>query len=529
MMVGATLMTAVFLVLLIACANVAGLLLSRATARGREIAVRLALGARRARILRQMLTESLVLGCAGGALGLLVALWTADVLPSYFPAEIAALLEAGVDAQVIAFACAAAVLSGLVFGLAPALHGIRTSAVNALAASASRTSESGRVINMRNVLVAGEIAVASVLLVSAGLLARSLTNAMNADLGFSTRQAVLSSIELPSAMTNEQALAYYDALTTDMRTIPGVERASLARVVPVAGGSRRLFSVPGYVPRQGEDMELHVNTVHREYFATMGMPAAQGRLFESSDAPDAPVVVVNDVFAKRYFGGQAVGRRLMTVSGKVELEIIGMVAVQRRSGLQDLADPVVFYQLGRDIPRRVSLVVSTAGDPLQYAETIRRRATAVDRNVAVFRTVTLEDHLSEAVAANRLTVALVTFCGLMAFVLAAVGVYGIVAFAVERRTREIGIRLALGARPGQVLALLAHEGGRVILAGIVLGLAAAWGSTRLLTSMLFGISATDPLTFLIVPVSVGLIALVASCVPAARALGINPVAALRHE
>jgi predicted permease len=522
-MVGATLMTAVILVLLIACANVAGLLLSRATARGREIAVRLALGARRSRIVRQMLTESLLLACAGGALGLLVALWTADVLPSYFPPEVAALLDAGIDAQVILFTFLAAGLSGLVFGLAPALHGIRASAVNALAANASRSSESGRVINMRNVLVTAQIAVASVLLVSAGLLARSLTNAMNAEPGFSTRQAVLSSIEVPSVT------AYYDALLDDMGTIPGVERASLARMVPVAGGSRRLFSVPGYVPRPGEDMELHVNTVHRDYFATMGIRAVQGRLFESSDAPNAPVVVVNDVLANRYFGGQAVGRRLVTVSGKVELEIIGVVAVQRRSGLQDLPDPVVFYRLGRDIPRRAFLVVRTAGDPAQYAETVRRRATAVDRNVAVFRTMTLEDHLAEAVAANRLTVALVTFCGLMAFVLAAVGVYGIVAFAVERRTREIGIRVALGAQPGQVLALLAREGGRVILAGVVLGLVSAWASTRLLTSMLYGISATDPATFLMVPAAVAVIALVASCVPAARALGINPVAALRHE
>jgi predicted permease len=528
-MVGATLMTAVILVLLIACANVAGLLLSRATARGREIAVRLALGARRSRIVRQMLTESLLLGCAGGALGLIVALWTADVLPSYFPPEVAALLDAGIDAQVIVFTFAAAVLSGLVFGLAPALHGIRASAVNALAANAGRSSESGRVINMRNALVAAQIAVASVLLVSAGLLARSLTNAMNADPGFSTRQAVLSSIEVPSMMTNEQAAAYYDALLDDIGTLPGVERASLARMVPVAGGSRRLFSVPGYVPRAGEDMELHVNTVHRDYFATMGIRAVQGRLFESSDAANAPVIVVNDVLANRYFGGQAVGRRIVTASGKIELEIIGVVAVQRRSGLQDLPDPVVFYQLGREIPRRAFLVVRTAGDPAPYAETIRRRATAVDRNVAVFRTTTLEDHLAEAVAANRLTVALVTACGLMAFVLAAVGVYGIVAFAVERRTREIGIRVALGAQPGQVLALLAREGGRVILAGVVLGLVAAWASTRLLTSMLYGISATDPATFLVVPAGVAVIALVASCVPAARALGINPVAALRHE
>ena len=526
-MVGSILMTAVLLVLLIACANVAGLLLSRATARGREIAVRLALGAGRPRILRQMLTESLVLGCAGGALGLLVALWTADVLPSYFPPDIATLLDTGVDGSVMIFTFAAAILSGLVFGLAPALHGIRGSAVGALAASVNRTGESGRVINLRNILVTAQIALASLLLVSAGLLARSLTNSMNAELGFSTRQAVVSSVELPSSMTSPQALAYYDALLADTRSLPGVERASVARIVPVAGGSRQLFAVPGYVPRQGEDMELQVNTVERDYFATMGMPAAQGRLFEPGDTPDAPVVVVNDALARRYFGGQAVGRRL--VRNRTELEIIGVVPVQRRNGLQAVADPVVFFRLGREVPRRTFLVASTAGDPAQYAETIRRRAADVNRGVAIFRTVTLEEHMAEEVAANRLTVALVTVCGLLAFALAAVGIYGIVAYAVERRTREIGIRVALGARPGQVLSLLAREGGRVIMAGVVTGLAAAWASTRLLTSMLYGVSATDPVTFLVVPAAVTIIALVASTVPAARALGINPVAALRHE
>ena len=526
-MVGATLMAAVILVLLIACANVAGLLLSRATARGREIAVRLALGARRSRIVRQMLTESLLLGCAGGALGLLVALWTADVLPSYFPAEVAGMLDARIDATVVLFTAAAAALSGVASGLAPALHGVRASAANALAASASRAGESSRAVTMRSVLVAAQIAVASVLLVSAGLLARSLVNAMTADPGFSTRQAMLSSIELPSTMTRAQGLAYYDALLTEVRTIPGVERVSLARIMPVAGGSRRMFAVPGYVPRQGEDMELQINTVHRDYFPTMGMPAVQGRLFEPADAADAPVVVVNDVLAHRYFSGQAVGRRIL--SGKTELEIIGVVAVQRRSGLQDLPEPVVFYQLGRDFMTRAYLVARTAGDPRTYAEVIRRRAAAVDRGVAVFRTITLEDHLAEAVAANRLTVALVMTCGFMAFVLAAVGVYGIVSYAVARRTREIGIRIALGARPGQVLALLAREGGLVILAGIVAGIVMAAASTRLLTSMLYGISATDPATFLIVPAAIAVIALIASCIPAARALGINPVAALRHE
>ena len=314
---------------------------------------------------------------------------------------------------------------------------------------------------------------------------------------------------------------------TAVGAIPGVERASLARVVPVAGGSRRLFSIPGYVPRPGEDMELHVNGVHRDYFATMGFVPIEGRLFQSSDVGRVPLIVVNDVLADRYFGGHAVGRRMRM--GKTELEIIGVVRAQRRTGLQNPPTPVVFHQLERDFIPRVTLVAKTSGDPLKLADTIRRTAAAVDRDVAIFRTITLEAHLAEAVTGNRLTVALVATCGVMAFALASVGVYGIVAYSVVRRTREIGVRVALGARPGQVLALLVREGGRVVAVGVGLGVAAALASTRLLASMLYGIGATDPATFFFVPLAVTCAAMLASCVPAMRALRISPVAALRHD
>jgi putative ABC transport system permease protein len=275
-MISGVLLAAVALVLLIACANVAGLLLSRATARQREIAVRLALGASRARLLRQMLTESLILGAAGGALGLLVALWTADVLPSFFPPEQARLLDAHIDGRVFGFTAAVALLSGIVFGLAPAFQGLKTSAATALRSDAMRAGEGRGGVRIRKALVMGQVAVASVLLVSAVLLSRSLTNALNADLGFTTKQAVLSSIELPPQIDATAAAPYFDAVLNAVDGIAGVEEAALARFVPVAGTSRRGFTVDGYVRRPGEGREFHYNIVSRTFFSALGMKTASG-------------------------------------------------------------------------------------------------------------------------------------------------------------------------------------------------------------------------------------------------------------
>jgi putative ABC transport system permease protein len=527
-MIAAVLLTAVALVLLMACTNVAGLLLSRATARHREIAVRHALGAGRGRLFRQMLTESVLLGMAGGALGLIVTLWTADVLPSFFPPEQARMLGASIDWRVLAFTAAAAVISGLVFGVAPAFHGLKAVPSEALRAGSQRTGDARGGVRARKVLVGAQVALASVLLVSALLLTRSLSNALDDDPGFTTGQAVLSTIELPRSMTVDAARPYFDTVLERVRAVPGVEAAGFAQFVPIAGLSRRGFTMEGYVPREGEDTEFHFNTVTPEYFETMGIRAIRGRLFEDADRSGRLVAVVNHTLAERYFGGDAVGRQLVDSGGR-QLEIIGVVGANRRFDLQDPPAPVVFYLLDHQFTARMMLVARTAGDAALLADTVRRTIAAVNPDAAVFRTVTLDAHLEEALAANRLTVALVVACGLMALTLALIGVYGVVAYSVARRRREIGVRVALGATRWQILRPLLTEHGTVVCLGLAVGIVAALSVTRLLGSMLYGISATHPGTYALVIAIVGAVAALASVLPASRALRVNPVAALRQD
>ena len=527
--IGGVLLAAVGMVLLIACANVAALLLSRATARRREVAVRQALGATRRRLLRQMLTESVLLAIAGGGVGLLFALWTADALPSFFPAEEARMLDAQVDGRVLAFTAAIALLSGVMVGLAPAFHGMRSGSLTWLRAEGGHVVDGRFGTRSRQVLVVVQIALATVLLIGAALLTRSLGNALDADLGFETRNAVLVSIEIPVTRSFESVRTFYETAAGTVAALPGIESAGLARFVPVAGTSRRGFSMDGYTPRPGEDRELHYNLVSRGFLETMGIKVVAGRLFGRSDTATSPrVVVVNELLANRYYGGQAVGRRIRDSAG-TDLEIVGVVRASRRLSLQEPPTPVVFYPLEQQPTRRVILAARTAGDPARAMESVRQAIVAHDRDAAAFRTVTLEAHLSEALAANRLTAALVGTCGLMAVLLAVVGVYGVVAFAVARRTREIGVRVALGASPGQIFRLVIGEGGGIVLLGIATGAGAAVGASRLLGSMLYGVSATDPATFLLVPGLLAAVAVAASCLPAARAVRMNPVAALRHD
>ena len=468
-MVGGVLLAAVGLVLLIACANVAGLLLSRATARRREVAVRLALGATRPRLMRQMLTESLLLGAAGGAVGLLFALWTADALPSFFPAEQARMLDAHIDGRVLAFTALIAVGSGLLVGLAPAMQGLRSGASADALRSGGAAVDGRFAARSRLGLVVGQIAVASVLLIGAVLLTRSLTNALGDDLGYHTNEAVLASVEIPSSRPATAIQAFYDSAIESVRALPGVEAVSIARWVPVAGTSRRLFTMEGYTPRVGEDTELHYNAVSRDYFSTMQIRVIAGRSFERSDSRlSAPVAIVNELFADRYFGGKAVGRRLRDFGGKF-LEIVGVVRASRRLSLNESPKPVVFYPIEQAPAPTMVIVARTAGNPSGVSDAVRRTITDTDPEAAVFRTVTLESHLAEALVTNRLTVALVGTCGVMALLLAMVGVYGIVAYSVARRTREIGVRVALGARPGQIFRLIVSEGGRVVGVGVATG------------------------------------------------------------
>jgi predicted permease len=530
--VGAVLLAAVVLVLLIACANVASLLLSRATSRHREMAIRLALGAGRRRLVRQMLTESVLLGIGGGTCGLLFALWTSDILPSFFPAEQARLLDTSVDTRAVTFVAVLSLVSSLLFGLAPALHASRSSTAAALRGSMRQVSDGRAGTRLRRILVAGQVTVAVVLLVSSALLVKSLRNAMNADLGFATREGVIATVELPPAdFTPEQGRLYYDAVLDRVRGMAGVQAAGFARTLPLSRGSRRGFRVDGYEAKPGEGMEQVINVVSSGYFEAMQIPVRDGRTFDARDRADgAPVVVVNDLLANRYFGGNAVGRRIRD-SRKREFEIVGVVRSHKYLTAQDSSVPIVYYPVGQEYMPRLTLVARVDGNPRAMIEPIKREMQAVNHLVPVFRTIPLSSHLSEAASAERLTATLVGVCGGMALLLASIGVYGVIAYGVIRRTKEIGIRVALGARTLDVVRLVLHEGVGVTGIGVLAGLGLALLAARALGSLtpLYGVSASDPLTYVSVPLILLSVALLAALAPTRRALRVDPNSVLRQE
>jgi predicted permease len=528
--IGALLMAAVALVLVIACANVAGLLVSRALSRDREIAIRLALGASRYRVMRQLLTESLLLGLAGGACGLLLALWTSDVLPSFFPAEQAALLETSVDMQTILFVVVLSGASSLLFGLAPALHASNALSTDSLRNKSNRTSD-GHGARIRRTLVTGQIAAAVVLLVCSALLVKSLLNSLGADLGFGTREGVVATAELPRDMAPDQAVLYFNGVLNHVRELPGVQSAALASTLPLTRGSRRGFKIDGYQVKPNEDMELVINVVSDKYFETMQIPLKSGRTFSSLDRQGGlPVVVVNDVVASRYFKGDAVGRQ-MTDSRRRTFEIVGVVQAHKYLSVDLPPVPMVYFPLDQEQPQRMSLVARVAGSPRSMVEPIRRVMAEANKSVPIFRTLSLSTHLEEAIASERLIASLVTVCGGMALLLATIGLYGVIGYAVVRRTREIGIRIALGAGPLDVLRLILQEGLGVTSVGLGVGMIAAMLAAHTLAALtlLYGVSAWDPQTYILVPLILLAVAILAAGQPARRALRLDPNMALRHD
>lgn len=527
MALSGVLMGAVLLVLLIACANVASLMLARAAARRREVAIRLALGAGRRRIAQQMLTESLLLAAAGCGAGVLFALWTSDVLPSFFPPEQARLLDVVVDIRVFGYSALISLVSAGLFSMAPAMQSSRIPVVSSLRASAGEaTGRAGG--RLRRSLIAAQIALATVLLVSAGLLVRSLVNAFSADLGFSTHDAVLASIELPHDPSGSQPLAYFRASLEGLRALPGVEAATVTTALPLGLMPRRGFSVEGYEPRQGEDREIHFLVVERDYFETLGIDLLAGRIFDArDDRRGTRVVMVNAMLADRYFGGRAVGKR-MTDSSGVTLEVVGVVRTGKYLTVKESV-PTVYYPLEQAPESRMSLIARTTGDPMQLAAAVRATMTAEGPAAAVYRVRTLESHISEALAGERLMASLVATCGGIALLLALVGVYGIVSYAVGIRTREIGLRVALGAAPITIVRLVLSEGIRVLVAGLLIGLAAAAIAARLLQNMLYGVGSLDVTTFGGVMLALAAATIMAASLPARRALAVDPIVALRDE
>ncbi len=520
------------LVLLIACANVANLLLARASVRRREIAVRLALGASRARLMRQLLTESVLLAVMGGALGLVLTQWTAGALPAFFPANEAAGIDLSIDWRVLVFTLSVAVLTGLVFGLVPALQTTRADLISSLKNETGINNQPLRRFGLRDVLVVSQLAVSLVLLIAAALFVRSLGRAVNFDPGFASQNLITASLAMRGAKLNrEQGQTFYEQMLERVGSLPGVRGATLSVVVPLSGGGQRRNVVfEEYQPQPNEDTELNTNVVGPDYFSTMEIPIVQGRDFGPQDRKNtARVVIVNEELARRYFGGNALGKRLRVDSEGPFLEIVGIVRSAKYRDLREDVLPFIYIPLAQEYQPDMTLLVRTAGDPAALLGTLRNEVLAVNKDVPVFGVQTMTEQIAGQLAVDRMIAVLLSIFGGVALLLAAIGIYGVMAYAVAQRTREIGIRIALGAERSDILTMIVRRGLTLALIGAGIGLALAFALTRVVKTLLFGISATDPLTFSVISILLVAVALLASYFPARRATKVDPMVALRNE
>jgi predicted permease len=525
------LLAVVALVVLMACTNIASMLLARAAARRRETAIRLSLGASRTRLIRQLLTESLLLSLVAGAAGVLLALWATDLLMAFrppvpFPFE----LPLTIDARVLGLTLLVSTLTGLAFGLVPALQASRPDMVPALKDEAAAGGAASS-WSPRQLLIVAQVALSLVLLVGAGLFVQSLRNAHRIDLGFEPRNLLLVSID--PALVGYKAEArpeLYRRILERTRALPGVLSASLSTHVPLGlSGQRRGISIEGYEPDAGEDMEVNTYSVGPGYLATMGIPLARGREFEESDAR---VVVVNEAFVRRYWPrADALGKRISLAGpDSPPSEVVGVARDAKYKMLGE--DPLPFFYVPVGQIRSndsVTLHVRTASDPARLAAAVRRELRAVDASLPVFDVTTMTDHLGIALLPARLAGGLLGGFGFAALLLAAVGIYGVMANSVSRRTREMGVRIALGARAADLLSMVIRQGMRLAAAGLAIGLLLALGATRLLGSLLYGVSASDPLTFTLVPALLCATAFLACYIPAHRAARVDAMIALRNE
>ena len=525
-------------VLAVACANVANLLLARAAVRQKEIAIRHALGASRWRLARQLLTESVLLSVIGGVLGLVLAWWGIDLLMASIPEEIPRVKEVSLDPYVLGFTFAVSVLTGVLFGLAPAL-GASKPDLNSVLKEGGRTStESIRRNRVRSLLVVSEVALALVLLVGAGLMMQSFLRLSEVNPGFNPENLVTAGLWLPQFKYPEDAqqVAFYTELLERVAQLPGVSSSAAISVLPLTGSnvstSPRVEGRPE--PDEGERSEVQLRSVSPGYFRTMGIPLLQGRDFSTRDDEDAPgVVVISEAGARRLFGSKdaAMGERLDYV-GDMEIpswsEIVGVVGDVHESGLDQEATAEV-YAPYRQLPSAfMSVVTRSALDPTNLTNAIRREVQAIDKDQPILEARTMNERIAESIAARRFSMQLFAVFAGIALMLAVVGIYGVMSYTVARRTHEIGIRMALGAGRGDVLRMVVGQGMILAAVGISIGVIAAFALTRVISSMLYGVSATDPVTFIGVALLLTVVALVACYIPARRATKVDPMVALRY-
>ena len=527
------------LVLLIACANVASLLLGRAASRRREVAIRLSMGASRLRVMRQLLTENLLLALLAASAALLLAMWTTDFLMAFQPPlPFRPALDLGVDSRVLLFAFGTALVSSLLFGLAPALHATRLNLVDVLKGD-DGTLAGGARHRLRSAFVVGQVAFSLLLLIGAGLLLRSLANAETVNPGFDPANVVTAAIDLgPHGLSEAEGVALYSRLQERLQALTGVEAASWSSALPLGlDAGRRFVALQGYQPAPGEDMEIHFNVVGPGYFEAMRIPVVQGRSVNTMDTRGAPgVVVVNEAFVRRYWPGEnPLGKRLsvgvITENDRpvFPLEVVGVVRDGKYVTLGEDPRPFIFYPHAQNYESAMTVVIRAPGDPGRVAEEVRAAVRSLEPRLPVYDVKTLDEHLGLALFPVRMAAGLLALMGALALVLAATGLYGVMSYSVSQRAREIGIRMALGARPRDVLALVLRRGMGLVLVGMILGLAGALALARLLRFLLFGIGPADPLAIAGMTALLLAVALLACYLPARRATQVDPMTALRYE
>ncbi len=532
------LMALVGLVLLIACANVANLLLARAASRRREMAIRLALGAGRRSLLRQFLIESLVLALAGGLLGLLVSVWTTSALLRILPTDATGgWIAATLDVRMLLFTLALSVFTGVLFGLAPALQASRAEVASTLREQPAALASAGGAARFRRILVVVQLALSLLLLVGAGLFARSLFNLLRVDPGFRTERLLTFAVD-PSlnGYTKERGFALFHDLQERLARLPGVAAAGAASPGPLTHSNRSSnITVEGYQAREDEDMDVARHAVGPGYFRALGTPLVRGREVTERDlaSPDK-VVVVNEAFVRRFFGDRnPLGRHMMFGASDKHLpdrEIVGVVRDFKHASLRETPKPAVYSTYtNEDSLGRMEFYVRGEGDTAALGGQIRRLVQQMDAGLPVFDMQPVEIQVAESVEIDRLIAILSCAFGLLATVLAGIGLYGVVAYTVARRTAEIGIRVALGAVPRDVLWLVMKDVGMLVIFGLAIGLPVALALGRLVESELFGLKAADPLIYAGASLALVLVAALSGLIPSSRAARIDPIVALRHD
>ncbi len=535
------LQAAVGLVLLIACANVANMLLARTAVRQKEIAIRAALGAGRSRLIFQLLTESLCLLLIGGAAGLLLAVWGIDLLKSFQPANLPRLKEIGIDGRVLAFTFLTSLLTGITFGLIPALRATRLGNTEVFKETGSRVFSGLRQRRVRYGLVVSEFALALMLLMGAMLVIRSFANVLNVEPGFTpenllTLQLSVSDTDSPAQITN-----FFQRLESGVSTLPGVKSAAFSNGLPIYGAGEAWFFPEGRPqPPPGQEPTAVEYITSPGYLSTMGIRMLKGRSFTERDMKNSPkVALIDEALASKYFpDGKPLGKRLTLGPGSPVFEIVGVTSHVKHYGLdaQALVEPqmyLCFYQVPDEfLPRvahTVSIVVRTESDPLRLAGAVRDRVLNVDPDQPVFAVQTMERILADSIAARRFSMFLLSVFAITALLMAAVGIYGVLSYLTIQRTREIGVRMALGARKNDVFRLVVGEGMLLTLAGLGLGMACGVAGLHWISGLLFGVSTRDPLTLFATPLLLAVVGFLACYLPAYRASRIEPTTALRYE